>query len=68
MHIEYVRGCENAIGDALWRLNSVFIDAEVPAEFARKVPSYACTVAEADRLDARVDSIAQKTLTDQSHK
>ena len=40
MQIEYVRGCENAIADALSRLDSVSIDAEVPAELARGVPSY----------------------------
>ena len=31
MQIEYVRGCENLIADALSRLDSVAIDAEVPA-------------------------------------
>ena len=31
----------------------------MPAELARAVPSYACPVAEADRLDACVDWIAQ---------
>ena len=55
MQIEYVRGCENAIADALSRLDSISIDTEVPADRARGVPSYACPVAEADRLDARVD-------------
>ena len=60
MQIKYVLGCENAIADALSRLDSVAIDAEVPAELAKGVPSYACTVAEADRLDARVDWIAQQ--------
>ena len=55
MKIEYVRGCKNALADALSRLDSVSIDAEVPAELARGVPSYACPVAEVDRLDARTD-------------
>ena len=55
MKIEYVRGCENVIADALSRLDSVAIDAQVPAELARGVPSYACLVADADRLDARTD-------------
>ena len=55
MQIEFVRGCENVIADALSRLDSVAIDAEVPAELARGVPSYACPVADADRLDARTD-------------
>ena len=36
------------------------IDAEVPAELARGVPSYACPVADADRLDARTDWAAQQ--------
>ena len=61
MQIEYVHGCENAIADALFRLNSVSIDAEVPAELARGVPSYACPVAEVDRLHARTDWIAQQS-------
>ena len=61
MQIEYVRGCENAIADALSRLDSVSIDSEVPAELARNVPSCACPVAEVDRLDARTDWIAQQS-------
>ena len=61
MQIEYVRGCENAIADALSRLDSVSIDAEVPAKLARGVPSYACPVAEVDFLDARTDWIAQQS-------
>ena len=60
MQIEYVRGCKNAIADAPSGLNSVSIDAEVPAELARGVQSDACPVAEADRLDARVDCIAKQ--------
>ena len=55
MQIEYVRGCENAIADALSRPDSVSIDAEVPADLAKGVPSYACPVAEVDRLDVRID-------------
>ena len=54
MQIEYVRGCENAIADALSRLDSVSIDAVVPAELARGVPSNACPVEEVDRLDTRI--------------
>ena len=61
MQIEYVRGCENAIADALSRLDLISIDAEVPAGLARGVPSYACPVAQADRLDGRVDWIAQQS-------
>ena len=61
MQIEYVRGCENVLADAMSRLDSVSIDAEVPTELARGVPSYACPVAEVDRLDARTDWIAQQS-------
>ena len=61
MQIEYVRGCENAIADALSRLASVSIDAEVPEELARGVSSYACPVAKADRLDAGVYWIEEQS-------
>ena len=60
MQIEYVRGCKNVIADALSRLDSVAIDPEVPAKLARGVPSYACPVADSDRLDARTDWAAQQ--------
>ena len=45
MQIEYKRNCENAIADALSRLDSVSINAEVPSEYARNVQTYACPVA-----------------------
>ena len=61
MQIEYVSRIENAIADALSRLDSVSIDAEVPGELARGVPSYACPVVVVDRLDARTDWIAQQS-------
>ena len=61
MQIEYVRGCKNAIADALCRHDTVSIDAEVPAELARGVPSNACPVAETDRFHARTDWIAQQS-------
>ena len=61
MQIEYVRGCTNAIAHELSRLDSVSNDAEVPAELARGVSSHAWPVAEAGRLDARVDWIAQQS-------
>ena len=61
MQIEYVRGCENAIADALSRLDFVSIDAEVPVELARGVSSNSCPVEEVDRFDARTDRIAQKS-------
>ena len=38
MQIEYVRGCENVLADALSHLDSVSIDAEVPSELAKGVP------------------------------
>ena len=50
-----MRGCENEIANALSRLDSVALDAEVPAELARGVPSYACPVAEVYRLDPHTD-------------
>ena len=37
------------------------IDAEVPAELARGVPSYACPVAEVDSFHARIGWIAQQS-------
>ena len=37
------------------------IDSEVPAELARGVPSYACPVAEADRLESRIDWVVQQS-------
>ena len=55
MQIDYVRGYENVITDTLSRLDSVGIDAEVPAELARGVLFYAFPVADADRLDAGID-------------
>ena len=61
MQIEHVRGCKNVLADALFRLDSVSIDAEVPAKLARGVPSNACPVVEVDRLDARTDWIAQQS-------
>ena len=61
MQIKYVRKSENAIADALSRLDSVSIDSEVPAELARGAPSYVCPVAEADRLDVRIDWFAQES-------
>ena len=60
MQTEYVRGCEYAIADALSHLDSVAIDSEVPAKLGKGVPSYACPVADADRLDARTDWAARQ--------
>ena len=60
MQIEYVRGCENVIADALPRIDAVAIDAKVPAELARGVPSNACPAADADGLKASTDLAAQQ--------
>ena len=60
MQIEYVRGSENALSDALSRLDSVAIDSKVPNDLAKGVPSYVCIIADVDRLDARTDWSAQK--------
>ena len=56
--IEYIRGSENSISDALSRLNSVAVDNEVPADLARSVPSFACPGTQIDRLEARTDWLA----------
>ena len=58
--IEYVKGSENSIADALSRLESSAIDAEVPSDLAKGVPSFACPAAEVDRLDARTDWLAEQ--------
>lgn len=60
MQIEYHRNSENAIADALSPINLISINAEVPADFSRCVPSYSFFVADTDRLDARVDWIEQQ--------
>ena len=58
--IEYVKGTENTIADALSRLDSSAIDCEVPSDLAKGVPSFACPAAEVDRLDARTDWLAEQ--------
>ena len=58
--IEYVKGTENSIADALSCLDSNAVDNEIPAELARGVPSFACPAAEIDRLDARTDWLAEQ--------
>ena len=55
VQIKYMRGCKNKIADALSRFDSVAIEFEVPAELAKGMPSYACPVAVADRLNERTD-------------
>ena len=64
--IEYVRGVENTIVDALSRLDSVAIDNEVPSDLARGVLSFACPTSKADRLDARINWISENKPTKQS--
>ena len=56
--IEYVRGSENSIADALSRPDSVAVDNEVPAYLAKGVPSFACPATQVDRLEARTDWLA----------
>ena len=58
--IEYVRGLENMIADALSRIESVALKSEVPADLARGVPSFARATSEVDRLEARTDWLAQQ--------
>ena len=56
--IEYVRGSENSIADAISRHDSVAVDNEVPADLARGVPSFACPATQVHRLEARTDWLA----------
>ena len=58
--IEYVRGSEYTIADALSGIESVALESEVPADLARGVPSFASATSDADRLDARTDWLAQQ--------
>ena len=58
--IEYVKGTENTIADALSRLDSCAISCEVPSDLAKGVPSFACPATEVDRLDARTDWLAEQ--------
>ena len=55
MQIKNVRGCENAIADALSRLELMTFDSEVPAEFAIGMPFNACQIVDTKRSDARTD-------------
>ena len=58
--IEYVRGAQNSIAEALFRLDSVAFDSGVPSDFAKGVPSIACPALEADRLNASTDWITEQ--------
>ena len=58
--IEYVRGSENTIADALSQIESVALESEVLADLARGIPSFACATSDADRLDARTDWLARQ--------
>ena len=58
--IEYVKGSENTIADALSRLDSCAISCEVPSDLAKGVPTFACPATEVDRLDARTDWLAEQ--------
>ena len=46
------------VSSHLSRLDSVVINAKVPLDLAKNVPSYACTVADAARFDAYTDWLA----------
>ena len=59
-----MRRAENSIADALSRLDSIVVDNKVPNELARGVFSFACPVAEVNRLDARTDWIADQQFDD----
>ena len=41
--------------DALLSLNSVAVENEVFADFAKGVPSFTCPAIQVDRLEARID-------------
>ena len=58
--IEYVRGSENMIADALSRIESVALKSEVPADLARGVPSFACATSEVYCLEAHTDWLANQ--------
>ena len=53
--IEYVRGAENSIADALSRLDSIAVDNEVLNELVLGVPSFASPVVDMDRVDTKTD-------------
>ena len=58
--IEYVRGAENSIADALSRLDLIAIDNKVLNELASDVLFFACPVTEGYRFVARTDWIAKQ--------
>ena len=62
--IEYVRGSQNNIADAISRLDSVAVDNKVPADFARNVPSFASTATQVYRLEAQTDWLAAQRADD----
>ena len=56
--IEYVRGFDNNIADALSRLDSVAVEYEVPANLANDVQFLVCPATQGNRLKARTDWLA----------
>ena len=56
--IDYVRGSENSIADALSPFDLVAVDNEVPADLARGVPSFANPATQVAHLKARTDWLA----------
>ena len=58
--IEYILGTENTIADILSRLSGHAIDDAVSSALASGIPSYACPVCDADRLDIRTHLYAEQ--------
>lgn len=58
--IEYVRGSENSIADALSRLDTIAVEHEVLNKLSLGVLFFACFVAGLNRFDARTDWIAKQ--------
>ena len=53
IEIEYLKGSENTIADILSRLTGHAVDQMVPTYLASGIPTYACPVHDADRLELR---------------
>ena len=58
--IEYVRGSENTLADALFRIESFALESKVLADMARGILLSAFATSEADRLNAHTDLLAQQ--------
>ena len=53
IEIEYLNGSENTIADILSRVTGHAVDQIVPTDLASGIPTYACPVDDADRLELR---------------